>query len=424
MAACTAARAAADSIRTSRKVSLARHLAQRFSSSLRRDGFARFTAVVSYASVAIGCIAVILAMSILEGYEQVVRSTMMRFAAPIEVRSLMQSVLDLESTNVVQHLRSVEGIGAVEIQRSREALGRSRSGVDGILLVGSTAAQAQLRIAPILQQGAVPASSDHAMPHVAIGVGVAQRLLLSVGDTMIVYTATAQNTAPLIAPVRVVGVFQSGMQQYDETAVVMPMASLTTLLRMPSAVATSIAVYPTSITDVEVVAARMRTKLGRKDGLYVQTYRERFASIESWIALQQRPIPIILGLISLVAVFTVVAILLITVVEKRRQIAVLRVMGMRSRTIAAVFLWRGFTVGLIGWCIGSVLSLGFCVVQDVWKPIALDGAIYYVSALPVAFSWQPYAIVAATSICTSLLASVLPVVIATRIHPVAALRFD
>jgi lipoprotein-releasing system permease protein len=262
-------------------VPLARRIARRFASSLRRDGFARFTSVVSYGSVALGCIAVILAMSILDGYEQMVRSTMMRFTAPIEVRSLMHPVFDPTSDAFLDGLRAIEGVQHVELQRSREALGRSRSGVDGILMIGTTSVHASARIAPMLTQGTIPAKATSGMAEVVIGVGVAQRLALILQDTMVVYTAMTDQSAPIIAPVRVVGMFRSGMQQYDETGVIVRDSALVTMLRMPQSFVTSIAVYPTSITDLDTISNLIRASIDKRSGLYVQTYRERFATIES-----------------------------------------------------------------------------------------------------------------------------------------------
>ncbi|MBU3741045.1 MAG: ABC transporter permease [Candidatus Kapabacteria bacterium] len=422
MAVCTDVRRAVASIRTNRKVSLTTYIARRFTASLRNDGFARFTTVVSYASVALGCVAVVVAMSILEGYEAAVRSTMTRFTAPIEIRSLASSVM-VDAGALAEHASTIDGVSHAQAVASREALGRSRDGVDGILLIGARQDWAATTITPMVTLGRTFGATSARQPQSVIGVELARRLSLHVGDTMVIYTADAAGTAPIIAATRISGLFRSGMQQYDETAVFMDELHLRRILRQTDAMGSYVAVYPDSSTDINAVADRLRTSLHGRSSLYVQTYRERFQAIESWIELQKEPIPIILGLISLVAVFTVIATLLITVVEKTRQLAVLKTLGMTTADITKIFLWRGLQVGLSGWAIGSTLALAFCLAQQTWQFIRLDGSIYYVSSLPVAISLTPYLVVAATSLLTSLVASVAPVIIATRLAPARALQF-
>ena len=411
-----------DSTRTNRKVSLSTFIARRFTASLRNDGFARFTTVVSYSSVALGCFAVVVAMSILDGYEAAVRSAMMRFTAPIEIRSLASSVMH-DASSVAMAVKDIDGVRDAHVVISREALGRSKAGVDGILVIGMTAARATSVITPMVTQGQTFKQVTSTPPQSVIGVALSRRLGLGVGDTMVIYTANAEGSAPIIAATRIAGLIQSGMQQYDETAVFMDEAQLRSLLRQSDATGAFVAVYPDPSYSVDSVADRLRSTLHSRSSLYVQTYRERFHAIESWIALQKEPIPIILGLIGLVAVFTVIATLLITVVEKTRQLAVLKTLGMTTALISRIFLWRGLQVGLAGWALGSALAFAFCLAQQTWQFIRLDGSIYYVSSLPVAISLAPYLTVAATSLVTSLVASVAPVIIAARLSPSRALQF-
>lgn len=397
-------------------------IARRFARSLRRDGFARFTSIVSIASVALGCIALVVAMSILTGYEQAIRSAALQFAAPIEVRSLMHPLLGSNAPHVISTITQTPGVAHVEPTLVREALGRTRKGVDGILLMGITPRRARTTLSPILTLGRLPSPDRSGIAGCVVGIDVARRLALQLGDTLVIYTADRGTVlSPILATAHVQGIMRSGMQQYDETAVFIDDAALHTMLRLPAQEASAISVYATDPERLDEVARSLTTALGPR--MFVQTYRQRFAAMESWIALQKEPIPIVLGLISLVALFTVVATLLIAVVEKTRQVAVLRTIGMRGRQIAAIFVWQGLRAGITGCLIGCAVAAAFCYAQQTWQWITLDGAIYYVSALPVAFDVMPYLLVAATSVVTSLLASLAPVAIALRIDPARILQF-
>ena len=420
--ACTDARPDAAFTHTNPDVTFTAFIARRFSQSLRRDGFARFTSFVSYASVALGCFAIVVAMSILNGYERAIYAAMTRFASPIEVRSLLSTTM-LDADDVASSLSRIDGVSRASVMVTREALGRTREGVEGLLLIGSSVNQAQRDIAPMLVRGELPPFQQETMPSAVIGSDAARRLGLDLGDTLVIYTGDASLTVPTVLAVVVAGIARSGMQQYDETAVFLDVEALRSRLRLNNGEGSYVAVYPPPDADVTDVAQQIRSSLAQSSGLYVQTYHDRFSAIESWIALQKEPIPIILGLISLVAIATVVATLLIGVVEKTRQIAVLRTMGMTTGGIARIFLWRGIQVGLVGWLAGSTSALVCCLIQDTWHVIALDGNLYYVSSLPVSITATPYIVVAVTSLVTSLLASLAPIVIASRIHPARTLQF-
>jgi len=408
-------------------VSLPTLIASRFAYSLRGNGFARFTTIVSIVSVALGCIALIVAMSVLRGYEEAIVSTANQFAAPLEVRPLFgQSIPDAASVMTV--VSKIDGVKSIDPTVSREALARTRKGVDGILLIGATPQRMLDLNKAILQGGdatgaAVP-SQGAASQGALVGVDLAARLALSVGDTLVVYASSSSGTSttPLLFTVRVRGLMRSGMQSFDDAVVVMDMAALQSALLLESSDISGIAVYPHEGVDVDDMARRVGSAIGPR--LYPQTYTQRFQSMASWIALQKEPIPIVLGLISIVAVFTIISTLLIAVVEKTRSVAILRSLGMTSRSVMAIFVLNALRIGITGVVLGTSVSLAFVLAQRHWQFIRLDGAIYYLSSLPVSLSPLPFILVPSISLALCLVASVIPMILASRVSPVRALRFS
>lgn len=392
-------------------------IATRLARSLRGNGFARFTTIVSVLSVALGCIALIVAMSVLRGYEETIERTALRFAAPIEVRSLTTPLIS-DAAEAAQAIRGMEGVTGTELLITKEALGRTRTGVDGVVLVGMSPARARTEIAPLLVEGSMTGRHDDCV----IGADLARKLALHVGDTITIYTADAGTAAaPTILRGRIGGIIHSGMQQQDESVVLLPTNVLRERLRMEAGVASSIAVEVSDITRVKEISRAIADRLGPR--AYVQTYRERFGAMYSWIDLQREPIPIVLGLISIVAVFTVISSLVIAVVEKTGTIAVLRCLGLAGRKVAWVVLLHGLRIGIAGCVLGCLTAFAFCWVQATWSVIRLDGAIYYVNALPVSLSPFPYVVVVVVSLLLCVLASLIPMWLAGRISPVRALRF-
>ncbi len=402
-------------------------IASRFATSLRGNGFARFTTLVSIISVALGCIALIVAMSVLRGYEETIVTTANQFAAPIEVRPLFGQTIP-ESDKVLSTVRGVAGVRSVDPTVSREALARTRKGVDGILLIGATPQRMTALNKAIVSEGvAVQGALDNsgAAPQGAlVGVDLASRLALNVGDTLVVYASSSSgtSTSPLLFTVQVRGLMRSGMQSFDDAVVVMDMTALQSALQLGPTDISGIAVYPQDEIDIDEMARRVGSAIGPR--LFPQTSTQRFQSMASWIALQKEPIPIVLGLISIVAVFTIISTLLIAVVEKTRSVAILRCLGMTSRMIMSVFALNGLRIGITGIVLGTGISLAFVFAQKHWEFIRLDGTIYYLSALPVSLSPLPFILVPSISLALCLVASVIPMLLASRVSPVRALRFS
>jgi lipoprotein-releasing system permease protein len=384
-------------------VNLARFIARRFSSSLRRDGFSRFTTIVSTASVALGCVALIVSTSVLAGYEELIKETALTYTSHLEVRAT--GTTGIAHAELLQHhISAITGVRSVVPVLQREALAKTRAGVDGILL-------------------STPLSRESGQNTVTIGAEVARRLDLQVGDTLLVYTADSLTVGatPRLFTVPIGGILTTGMQSLDESLVQMPMQLLHDKLGMSDLEPTLLAI---TLDDPELAADGAREiDIITGGRLVIVTWKQRFEAISSWIELQRQPIPIVLGLISIVAVFTLVSTLLVTVVEKTRSIAILNTLGMTPGQLARIVLLRGLRIGILGTSVGVGISLAFAIIQRTWHPITLDGTIYYVSALPVSLSPAPYLIVPAISLALVVMATVVPILAARRISPARALRF-
>lgn len=418
MPACTERRPDAVSTTTSQttnvNVDLTRFIAKRFSVSLRRNGFSRFTTIVSTASVALGCIALIVSTSVLGGYEELITDTALKYTSHIEVRSISPD--GIPKADVLQrYIEKMDGVRSVSPVLQREALAKSRAGVDGIVLMGITE-QPNNRM--------TETQNTLRSRKVSIGAAVARRLGLHVGDTLVIYTSDslAMGATPRIFTLPIDSIHTTGMQSLDESLVQVPIDVLRDKLGVAPTQTSTLAITLADPERASDVAREIDIATGGR--LQITTWKQRFEAISAWIELQRQPIPIVLGLISIVAVFTLVSTLLVTVVEKTRSFAILATLGLTPRRIARIVLLRGVRIGLIGIGIGVSISFAFAMIQRTWQPITLDGTIYYVSALPVSISPLPYLIVPAISLTLVILASLIPIVAARKISPVQALRFS
>lgn len=390
-------------------------ISRRFSHSLRADGFARFTSVVATASICLGFVALCISQSILAGYEEVIRSTAQRFGMYLTVQSPHGYAFD-DASPLQRKLQTIPGVLTTHVVLRQETLVKRASFIDGAVITGLDASSIQRVFAPVMVSGSVQPRYG-----VMIGSGLRDRLRAAVGDTITLITRTASGDRPTVSRRTITGIFASGMAMYDDHVVLTDIDDARMILRAGPSQSSSIVVQCESDDVIPSISSYVSDNYRQR--LSVMTYREHLASIWNWIDLQRRPIPVILSLIAIVSIFTVVSSLILAIVAKTRSMAILSTLGMPWWRISCIVGIRALTTTLTGLAIGIVVSVTFILVQRTWHPIALDGSIYYVSHLPVALDPTIIATSALLILTVSVLASVIPMLIAARLRPVQSLRF-
>lgn len=391
-------------------------IARRFSKSLHRDGFARFTTTVAIISVCLGTIAVCISQSILAGYEEAILDASKRFGTHITVHRRDGALLE-DTRSIIRELKQQDGVIAALPVMQHEVLAKHHSRIDGALLLGMPIQQLQHAYVP-LSGGLDPRAIEKP---VLIGSGLQKRLAIHVGDTIICITKSSTAERPIIRPLRVTGVFSSGMASYDDHAILMSIDMVQGILGAPQYSASMLMIRTDDNVSEEPIIQYIDKR--HRAELEMRTYREHFASMWNWIELQRRPIPVIMSLIALVSMFTVVSSIILSIVEKTRSFAVLSTLGLAAWRVAAIVGLRTLYTAFVGLAVGITVSVGFILVQRTWHPIALDGSIYYVKYLPMALDPWILTQTAFFVMAASMIAAVIPVVITLRIRPVQALRF-
>jgi lipoprotein-releasing system permease protein len=151
-----------------------------------------------------------------------------------------------------------------------------------------------------------------------------------------------------------------------------------------------------------------------------QSYRNLF----TWIELQKKPIPIILGLIIIVATVNIFGTLLMMVMEKSRQIGTLRTLGMKQRELVRIFQTQGVLIGVIGTVLGNVFAFAICWVELRYRVLPLPSGIYFMTHVPIELSLLNFGLVSLVALLMCYLASVLPARFAAKLDPIEMLRFS
>ncbi|MBS1536265.1 MAG: ABC transporter permease [Bacteroidetes bacterium] len=405
------------------KFKLSSFVARRYGQSYRRRRFISFTRLVAFFSVMIGSMALILSLSVLEGFEQSLRENAVKFTSHIHLVGFRNKSLPNYPAVLAKLTNEIPEIKSVAPTIEREGLVRSHGETEGVKLKGVDA-QTEITLRPKKIIEGRFAFSNPRSQEVLIGKKLARKLNCSIGDTLIITTILTDESGqpnPLIRQFRLVGIYETGMAQYDDIYVYLPLETSRVFFQFPENSVSGFDIMLHSITNVNAVARHIEDLLGYP--YFALTITDLNSSMFAWIELQKKPIPIVLGLISIVAVLNVLTMLLISVVEKTHSIGILRAIGMQRRDIMRVFIIQGIGVGAAGTFAGCGLGYVLCALQSWFGFIRLEGDVYFVDVLPIAFSVWHFVTVVGFSLLISFLATLIPAWIATRISPIKALRF-
>ncbi|MBI4227765.1 MAG: FtsX-like permease family protein [Candidatus Omnitrophica bacterium] len=251
---------------------------------------------------------------------------------------------------------------------------------------------------------------------VILGQVLARQLGVRPGDSVNVVTLASRTPRPL----RVVGLFASGMYDYDANLALVRVETAQSLLGVTGV--TGIGVRVDDPLRADQVQQAVREALGPPH--WVMTWMDQHRSLFAALKLEKLVMFLILTLIVLVACFTIVATLLMMVVERIRDIGVLKALGATAGQIRAVFTVVGVAIGGAGTVLGVAGGVGLCEFLRRSELVKLPPDIYYLDHLPVQMTWPDVGLIVAAAFLISWLACLYPAAVAARLHPVDALRYE
>ena len=270
------------------------------------------------------------------------------------------------------------------------------------------------------------AATTAKLPGLAVGTTLAKNLDAKVGDCVEITSPTigfafSQGSVrpPVAKQFRVVAVFEAGFDQYDSKLVYSDLHEAQSFYDQGDTV-TGVEMKVADIDDARAISHRIEKLLA--NGLYhTMDWEELNHGLFTALLIQKVGMSIVLGLIILVAAFTVVATLIMVVLDKKKEIAVLKAMGATDAAILRAFLYQGGIIGVLGTGAGLALGLLVCKGLIVYA-FPLDPRVYFISHLPVEVRAVDFAITGVVSVAICLLATVLPALYAARLRPAEGLR--
>ncbi len=394
----------------------------------RKQTFISIITFISVGGVAVGVSALIIVLAVMSGFERELKDRILGATAHIHVTSLDGSIAD--PGKILDNVLAVEGVvGAspylfsqVMISSGAAATGGILRGVDLPTVGTVTRLPRDIRVGRLedLEQG--PAGG---LPRVILGKELAANLGVAVGDVVEILVPggniTPLGAFPRVARFRVSGIFESGMYEYDSSFAYVSLAAAGRLLGTSGGV-TGIEVKVRDIYRAGAVASRIRERLGypywAKD--WMQSNRNLFSALK----LEKAVMFIILALIVMVAAFNIISTLIMVVMDKTKDIAILMTMGATRRTVRRIFALEGMLIGIVGTVGGTLLGGILCLLLARYRFIRLPSDVYYISTLPVDLSPGILLLVGASSVLICFLATFYPSRQASRIDPAEAIRYE
>ena len=398
----------------------------------RRNGFISFISAVSMLGIALGVAALIIVLSVMNGFQKEVRDRMLSVVSHIEIYAAGGAGLPDVATTLAQARAHPEVTGAAPFVLSQALLARGED-MKGVMVRGidpslehEVTDWADGAQAPWLAQ-LVPGSFS-----VVLGVELARSLGVMVGDAVTLVAPNGQVTPAGVLPrmkrMTVVGLFDSGHYEYDSTLAMMHWQDAAKIFRLeaPSGVRLQLR----DLHQARVVAQDLSLQL--TGDLYIRDWTRQNRTWFAAVQVEKRMMFIILTLIVAVAAFNLVSTLVMTVTDKRADIAILRTLGASPGSVMAIFVVQGALVGVIGTLAGLLLGLGVAFNIDVLVP-ALERAlgasflpqdIYLISQMPSDPQAADIVPVTVIALLMSLAATLYPSWRASRVNPAEALRYE
>jgi len=387
--------------------------------------FLRFTRLIAIGSVALGVIALIVSFSILEGFEKTIKSTASQFTSHVSVVTFSRQPFSITPSSLSllkSHSSSIVSVLPI-IERECLLQGKNQN-IEGAV-IRSVSSDTFSLLSPnyVFEGRNTFTQSTTNSKEIILSKRMANRLQKSIGDsiliTVISITDSIQTTNFDYA--QVIGMYETGMAQYDNIVAFVPLHSAQQLFSLSNNVYTNLDIMLTSVDEAKKVSIDIENYLGYP--FYARSVFELHSSIFTWIELQKQPIPIVLSLISAVALFNIITTLLVSIVEKTHSIGIVRSLGLSSKTLLLLSLFQGLRIGVLGSVIGITISLLFYWLQSQFFLITLNPEIYFIDHLPIVLVPDKMLIVVGITIGISVLATIIPALVLTRISIVKALRF-
>jgi len=421
-------------------------ISKRYLSAKRKQVFVSVITFISIFGIFLGVAALIIVLAVMNGFEEDLRTKILGIKSHIELTTDMTGPMK-DYQKVREKIADVEGVVASTPFIYSQAMIRSGNGVTGVIIRALDTQSAfkvinlgKVKEGNIEYLNKIPREislnykSNGVPPDgIVIGKEMARTLGVFLYDTITIISpvsiSTPMGMVPRMKKFVVVGIFESGFYEYDSTLAYLSLQSCQDFLQMGNTV-TGIDIKVDDIYKADGIARKIQSKLGFP--FWTQNWMQMNKNLFSALKLEKHVMFIILSLIVLVATFNIISALIMIVMEKNKDIAILKSMGATSRSIMKIFIFQGLIIGVIGTALGCVTGLAVALnlqkvsifVEKIFRFKILPGDVYYLSELPSKVNYGDVVIIVVGTLFICFLSTIYPSLRASKTDPAEALRYE
>ena len=393
-------------------------IALRYLRSKRKDKFISFTTWFSIVGIGIGVMALILVIAVMTGAQDEFRDRILSTNPHILISSIEGEIRNPDE--VVKKVESLEGVESASPFITLQAMAQGPSRMAGTV-IKAIAPKDIGSVGRFIKAGS--AGSLEQKGTILVGKELAQNLGLLPGDRLAVIIPDAgfspAGAVPETIRVRVGAIFETGMYEIDSLMTIMPLSDVQAVV---GSGVSGIEVRLKDVYQANAVRRRIERLLGPT---YMgRTWIEMNRNLFSALWLEKTVMFVILGLVILVASFNIISSLVMTVMEKKKDIAILKAVGASNRSIVRIFIVEGLTIGVFGAFLGAFFGTALAVIQMRFHLIKLPSDVYSISNLPMKISPVDITVIAVLTVLLCLLSTLYPSYKASKIDPVETLRYE
>lgn len=407
-------------------------IAYRYLKSPRQEGFISVIAGFSLIGIALGVATLIIVMSVMNGFKEELFNRISGMRGHMLIQGVNAPISEFDQ--VVNTIREIPSIERCYPLVERQAILLHKSQARGVMIqaLSENDLQQKQTISKNIKYGTLKEFKDDA---VLVGIRLAEQLHLKVGDNLLIMvpegTSTAFGTLPKQKSLKVQGIFEVGMNDYDKNIIFMPLATAQKLFKLENQVS-QIEIFISHPETAPYLTRMLNQVLHQNWGnmLNAVDWQHSDAQIFHAVQVERNVMFIILTLIIVIAAFNIISSLIMLVKDKTRDIAILRTMGASQGSLLSIFLLTGSTIGIIGTLVGVVIGLSFSLniekirqlLQSLTGTDLFSAEIYFLSQLPAKVNFTEVFLIASMALLLSFLATLYPAWRAAKLNPVEALR--
>ncbi len=405
-----------------------RFIAKRYLLSKKKIQFITIITFISIIGIAIGVGALITVLSVFNGFNEFQVNSLTGFDPHLRIESASGNKFE-NYNEIIEKVKNESGVTGITPFTMNKGVISSRKDNVVVFLKGVDDKKIG-SVSNVVEEtgaGEFEFKDSEEFGGIVLGLGLAGKLGARINDTLTVLStagmekALTQIVTPKSLHFIVRGIYDANNREYDKLYAFISLKYSQRLFDMDNSV-TGIELRIKDINNSENFKEKLNEVIG--NGYKINTWYDLHQDLYSVMMIERWTAYVILSLIIAVATFNIAGSLTMTVIEKKRDIGVLKAMGSTNGSIVRIFMLEGILIGIYGTIAGCILGLGICLMQIKFKFFPLDTTVYPIDALPIDLRWTDFVFVSLASLLLAFLASLYPARRAAKQEPIQAIRWE